>query len=317
MKHLFVINPVAGKGKPLQLIPEIKKYFTECIEEYHIEVSQYPGHGRDIVCRYAENAHVGNELRIYSVGGDGTVNEIVNGIVQSGRSAYCSLAIIPSGSGNDFFKSIPHCISIEDLLSTSVNGKTESIDLAMVNGRYFANIASFGFDAEVVYHAEKIKKYSWMPAHLSYFASIVTTLFGYRNLHMNVLIDNQSIDDRFLLMAVANGKYYGGGILPAPEALIDDGVLDICLIHKKNFFEIATTLPKYVKGQHRNVAGVEFFKAREVKVTCDREVPLNIDGEIIRSREAFFTVISGGINLVVPCSDCDISQEQAAASNDE
>ncbi|HBF38822.1 MAG TPA: diacylglycerol kinase [Firmicutes bacterium] len=319
MKHLFIINPVAGKGKPLKLIPEIQKYFNKYGSEYDIKVTQYPGQATDIVRQYAGNANIHNELRIYAVGGDGTVNEIVNGILQSANRTYCSLAIIPSGSGNDFFKSSagtrPHCLSFQDLLDCSANGETNPIDIAMVNGRYFANIASFGFDAEVVFHAQKIKKISWLPANLCYFASIITTMFRYKNLHMVVTIDNQRIDDKFLLLAVANGKYYGGGILPAPEAKIDDGLLDVCLIHQKNFFEILTTLPKYVKGQHRDVPGVSFFKARELKAVCDREIALNLDGEIIQGKEAVFQVVPGGINLVAPHFQSDLTREQAAASS--
>ncbi len=317
MKHLFVLNPVAGKGQPLKLIPEIRSYFAECGHEYDIELSEYSGHATDIVRRYAGKARQHHELRIYSVGGDGTVNEIVNGIIQSGNSAYCSLAVIPSGSGNDFFKSIPHGESFHDLLSYSVNGATEPIDIAVVNGRYFANIASFGFDAEVVFHAQAIKKFSWIPAALSYFVSILLTVFHYKNLHMVVTVDDQTIDARCLLLAIANGKYYGGGILPAPEARIDDGLLDICLIREKNFLEILTTLHKYVKGKHRGLPGVSFYKSGEVKVVCDQETALNIDGEIVQGRKAVFKVIPGAINLVVPYIEHYTGREQAAAAQSE
>jgi diacylglycerol kinase (ATP) len=310
LKHLFIINPTAGKGKPLRLIPEIKRFFIQHAQEYNIEITKYPGHATEIACQYASK----DKTRVYSVGGDGTFYEIVNGIIKSGNVNNCNLAIIPSGSGNDFFKSIPVDVPTKDLLYHTVYGETEPIDLAVVNGRYFANIASFGFDAEVVYNVQKIKKIPLIPAHLCYYAGIITTMCRYNNLHMKVSIDNQTIDAKFLLLAIANGKYYGGGILPAPEAVLDDGLFDVCLIHEKNFFEIVTTLPKYIKGQHRGLPGVGFYKAKEVKVTCDKEVALNIDGEIIKTQEAVFQIIPGGINLVVPQLGRFFGLEQVAAS---
>lgn len=307
MKHLFIINPIAGKGKPLKMIPEIKRFFANRGHEYYIEITQYPGHATEITRQYTSE----EKIRVYSVGGDGTFNEIVNGLVGSNSS----LAVIPSGSGNDFIKSVQYDLPAKDLLFHTVYGGTAPIDLAVVNERYFANIASFGFDAEVVYNAQKFKKNSLIPSHLCYFASIIKTMCRFDNLHMKISLNNQVIDGKFLLIAVANGKYYGGGILPAPEAEIDDGLFDICLIGEKNFFDILTTLPKYVKGQHRTEPGVDFYKAREVRVVCDQEVPLNIDGEIVKVKEAVFRIIPGGINLVVPRLGHFVGEEQVAASH--
>jgi YegS/Rv2252/BmrU family lipid kinase len=306
LKHLFIINPIAGKGRPLKLIPEIKRFFADKGHDYFIEITKYPGHATEIVRQYVAK----DKVRVYSVGGDGTLNEIINGMMESSSS----LAIIPTGSGNDFVRTIHHDLPAKDLLFHTVYGKEEPIDLAVVNGRYFANIASFGFDAEVVYHTQKTKKSFLIPSKLCYFAGILNTLFSYNNLHMKVSIDGREMDAKFLLIAVANGKYYGGGILPAPEARIDDGLFDICLITEKNFFEILTTLPRYVKGQHQGVPGVHFYKAREVKIICDKEVALNIDGEIVKVSEAVFRIIPKGINLVIPRSEIFISQEQVAVS---
>jgi YegS/Rv2252/BmrU family lipid kinase len=309
LKHLFIINPSAGKGRPLKFIPEIKRFFNLKTDEYFIEITNYPGHATEIVRQYVTQ----DKFRVYSVGGDGTLNEIINGMMGSGSS----LAIIPTGSGNDFIKSLDYDLLEEKLLFQTVYGREVPIDLAVVNRRYFANIASFGFDAEVVDHTQKIKRNFLIPSGLCYYAGIIATLFQYRNLHLKVSIDGRKMDTKFLLIAVANGKYYGGGILPAPEAKIDDGLFDICLITGKNFFEIIWTLPKYVKGQHRGVPGVHFYKAREVKIICDQEVALNIDGEVVKVNEAVFRIIPHGINLVIPCSESLLSQEQVAVSGEK
>ena len=310
MKHLFIVNPSAGKGKPLRLIPVIKQFFAANASllgnDFVIEITQYPGEATEIVRRYVAGA----KLRVYSVGGDGTLNEVVNGLIGSDSS----LAIIPTGSGNDFVRSLPYDLPIHDLLFCTANGEAEPVDLAVVNGRYFINIASVGFDAEVVYQAQKMKN-ALMPSHLCYFAGIVRTLCRYNNLRLKVSLDGQVREAKFLLMAIANGKYYGGGILPTPDARIDDGLLDVCLITEKNFLQIVTTLPKYIKGRHREIPGVDFYKVREVKVYSEREFPLNIDGEIVMAREAAFRIIPQGIKLVIPRTAGFISRLQAAATS--
>lgn len=149
MKHLFIINPEAGKGKAIAYVESIKNIFQGMEDEYHIEVTGYPGHATQIVKEYTSK----EDYRVYAIGGDGTLNEVLNGIIGSTSS----LAVIPAGSGNDFIKNI---VSEEDeyILLKTINGKEKYMDLGKVNDRYFINISSVGFDSEVVYNAKSIKK---------------------------------------------------------------------------------------------------------------------------------------------------------------
>lgn len=296
MKHLFIINPAAGKGKTLRLVPVIEKIFEERKEdEFFIEITKGTSHATEIAKKYSE---IG-EYRIYSVGGDGTLNEVLNGMANSSSS----LAVIPSGTGNDFIKSIYKYgknEKVEDILLKVVNGKEKHIDLCEVNDRYFINIASIGFDAEVAYNTIKLKRLPFISGQLAYILGIMLTLFNYKSYSLTLDIDGRIIKLEGLLAAVANGNYYGGGINVAPEAIVDDGLFDICAIEKVSRLKILRLFPKVIKGTHAEIKEVSFYSGRRVKITSTDEIAFNIDGEITKGREAEFKIIDNGIRIVCP-----------------
>lgn len=293
MEHLFIINPVAGKGKALKFVKEIKSLFVNSEKNYSIKITEKPGHATEIAREYTKNRC----LRVYSVGGDGTLNEIVNGMVGSNSS----LAIIPAGSGNDFIKSIVNGnLEPKEMLVRAINGKVRLTDLAKVNERYFINISSIGFDAEVVYNTNKIKKLPFIPGKLAYLLGALITLLKYNNNYIKVTIDGHCIETKSLLTAVANGRYYGGGMLPTPNAEIDDGQFDICLISEVNRFKIFRFLPRFIKGLHGNLKEVSFYRGKKITIESDRDLTINIDGEVNKVRKASFEIIPKAIGIVVP-----------------
>lgn len=295
MNHLFIINPAAGKGKALKLIPEIEKIFKNREDKFIIEITTETGHATEIAKQYSS----GGDYRIYSVGGDGTLNEVLNGMVHCN----CSLAVIPAGSGNDFVKSIYNCTednSIEDKLLSMINGKEKEVDLGIVNGRYFLNIASAGFDADVTYNSIKLKKLPIINGKLGYILGILITLFKFKTYNLKIDIDNKKFELNTLLIAVANGKYYGGGINVAPRAIVDDGLFNICLIERVGRFKILRLFPKVIKGKHERIKEVSFHNGKRINLRCEEEMSLNIDGEIIRDKRVEFSIIKNGIKVVVP-----------------
>jgi YegS/Rv2252/BmrU family lipid kinase len=294
MKHLFIVNPVAGKGKTLPIITEINEAFKGINEEYIIEVTERPGHATEIVKRYVEI----EDYRVYSVGGDGTLNEVLNGIVNSNSS----LAIIPSGTGNDFIKSICKDLNMSNLLYRTINGKEEFIDLAKVNHRYFINISSVGFDAQVVYNTVKLKKSALVKGSLSYVLGVLLTLFSFKSFNINIKIDENEINADTTLIAIANGKYYGGGMMIAPMAKINDGILDICLIKKVNKIKLLALLPTLIKGTHEEIKEVSFHRGKRVSIVSKDDIALNIDGEVCKVKEVLFEIIHKGIEIVIPAT---------------
>ncbi|MFL0246601.1 diacylglycerol/lipid kinase family protein [Candidatus Clostridium stratigraminis] len=295
MNHLFIINPIAGKGKTLKLIPIIEKVFKARKEKFVIEITKYIGHAAEIAEKYSSE----EDYRIYSVGGDGTLNEVLNGIVNTNSS----LAVIPSGTGNDFIKSIfkyNNKISMEAILIKTINGKEERIDLGKVNDRYFLNIASVGFDAEVAYNSIKFKKLPFINGTAAYILGLLITLFKYKNYDLNIKIDNTSLKLNSLLVAVANGRYYGGGINVAPKANLKDGFFDVCLIKRVGRLKILGLFPKVIQGNHETIKEVNFKNGKAVNIISKEDLAFNIDGEIIRGKEAEFQIIKHGVQIVIP-----------------
>lgn len=292
MKHVFIINPIAGKGRTLKFIPQIEKAFSDKEEQSILEITKYPGHATDIAKKYS----IEGGCRIYSVGGDGTLNEVLNGIAGS----TCSLAVIPGGSGNDFIRTICKNSDISDIITRTIDGKEKPADIAKVNDRYFINIASVGFDAEVAYKANWFKKMPFLPGSLAYIMGIAAAFFKNDSNNLDINIDGMHIRIDSLLAAVANGRCYGGGIIPAPRAKIDDGKLDICVIDKVGKLRICMLLPKYMKGRHENIKEVSFYSGKRIEINCDKEIALNIDGEVSKTRKAVFEIIPKGINIVFP-----------------
>lgn len=292
MKHVFIINPAAGKGKTLRFIPEINAYFGRTGLEYCIEITSCPGHATEIAAKHAG----GKEVRIYSVGGDGTLNEVLNGMAGSGSS----LAVIPSGSGNDFVKSITDKKDFTNILPETVGGREVEIDLAKVNDRYYLNMSSVGFDALVVYNTIKLKKVPFVTGSLAYILGILLTIIGYANNQLDIDIDGRAFQLKSLLVNVANGKYCGGGMLASPFACLDDGLLDICLIGEKNRITVLKLFPKFMKGEHDQIENVSFERGKRVKIECTNQIAMHIDGEVALVNSAEFEIIPKGLKIIVP-----------------
>lgn len=291
MKHIFIFNPAAGKGKSLELIPYIQECFEGTQEEFIFEVTDYPGHATEIARKYATEG----QCRIYSIGGDGTVNEIVNGI--AGTDA--TLGIIPTGSGNDFIRSLNTGTDIKDVIVKTINGQEKKIDLAKVNDKYFINISSIGFDANVVFNAIKFKKVPGVTGSMAYMFSIIYSVFQNKLSKISIDIDGNSINMSALLVAVANGRYYGGGMLPTPDAKLDDGLFDICTVTRVGRLKILRLFPKYMKGLHGVMEEVTFYKGKKVKIESDQSLCLNIDGEIIETKTVEYEIIERGIKVIL------------------
>lgn len=292
MKHLFIINPMAGKGAALKLIPKIEQILWNLKEEYKIEITQRPGHAIELVKAYVKEA----DYRVYAVGGDGTLNEVLNGIVGSNSS----LGVIPTGSGNDYIKSITKHPS-QDILYRTIIGKEKLIDIGKINERYFLNVASSGIDAQIAFNAQSLKRLPIINGFTAYFLSIIYTIFKYNNELVKVEIDDYKFKEITLLIAFGKGSSYGGGMKVLPDAIIDDGYLEVCFIKGMNKFKILTLFPTLIKGKHGAITDyVSFFKCKTARVSCDEEMPINIDGEIIMSKEVNFSILPKRIKFIIP-----------------
>ena len=290
-KYVFILNPKAGKGQAMTLVP----YIQELFENPVILESKYLGHAIELA---QQNA--GPNTIIYSLGGDGTLNEIVHGIMLSKYSQDTIVGILPCGSGNDFIKSITSVKDPKRLLTQYREGNRRTIDVGILNGRHFINIASVGFDAEVVYNAKKYKRIPMFNAELAYLISVLATIAKLKAYPVNVTIDGQKIDqEEVLLISLANAKYYGGGMKPSPRAQFDDGYLDFCVIKKIKKLMVPFLLPKYIRGTHENIKQVHLYQGKKMTISSIDSLPINIDGEIIWSDRLDISIKEKALTILV------------------
>jgi len=271
MKYIFIVNPKSGKGKGMVASKIIHEYCLSNNIDCEILYTSKVGEAKFL-------ADLNKDLKdtiIYSVGGDGTLNEVINGLAHS----KVPLGIVPVGSGNDFYKSIKE-------------NDNKVIDLGKVNNRYFINIASVGIDAEIAKSANEMKKYH-IPSNLIYVTSIVKNIFEFNGIKL-------CVDDskKYLTMlTICNGRFYGGGFKIAPNAEMDDKLLDIYEVNKLSKFNTLKLLSKLLKGTHESDNSVIIYKTNKIKVESDIDLVCNVDGEIIISNIFDFNVEEGAIRL--------------------
>lgn len=295
MYHYFIINPVAVRIQHEEVIEILKDILKT--ESYAYNVTEHVWHARQLAFEAAAN-HA--DIRIYSIGGDGTLNEVANGIVESGNKE-AVLVPIPLGSGNDFVRSLGYKKEkdLRKLIDRAVSCSYIEIDLCKANDRYFLNISSLGFDAQVVANAIAYKKNKFIPKGLAYYLSVFTTFVRMKFYPLTITVDDkETFDNNTTLLAVANGRYYGGGIIPVPGADIQDGCFDVCLVDKVRRIKVPIFFPMYAKGNHGKLKEVNFFKCRKLHVKCNNGfVSLNIDGELSKVKEVLFEVVNRKIRV--------------------
>ncbi|MBN1622891.1 MAG: diacylglycerol kinase family lipid kinase, partial [Clostridia bacterium] len=189
-----------------------------------------------------------------------------------------------------------------DILERTIRGVAKPIDCGLINDRYFINIMSVGLDAEVAYYSSKINKKLHLAGTLSYLIGIVAALVkGKIKFPLKITFDDsETIETEIALTACTNGKYYGGGFIPVPYTEFNDGVLDVCYVEKKSLPAILWLIPKYMKGTHVKMKGVNFKAIEKMKIVSEEELRINIEGELISAKEIDIRVKKSFINFIIP-----------------
>ena len=294
MDHLFIVNPAAGKGNTLKIVPEIENLMKKLSLPYKIEITQAPGHASEIAEQYIM---ANKTIRIYSVGGDGTMNEILQPMVGTGAS----LGVIPAGTGNDFIKSFGMIKDPVKLLPFIVHSDPVPVDVCRFNDRYFLNIASVGFDADVVAMTGHLKRLPLIKGKVAYIGGILLAVIGLKKIESEFIIDGDELHTKtMLLSAFANGRYYGGGMMPAPSAVPDDGLIDFCIINDINRLKLLRFLPRFLKGTHTQMKEVSIRRCRSIEMKSPKPVHVNMDGELFRLSEVKIEILEKSLNFIKP-----------------
>lgn len=307
MKYVFIVNPTAGKGnKQAGFVEAVEQYFAQNGGEYEVYYTSDKG---DAMAYSNQLAKTGQELRIYACGGEGTAFEVLNGIYGFKN---VSLGVVPCGSANDFISYFSDKELFMDVASL-VDGEELEIDLIKVGNCYAMNSCSIGMDAMVASHMSKFKKWPLVSGKMAYVLALLYTFFTRLGVNLKIDIDNgkAKIEQKALFAVVANAPYYGGGFYPTPAAEPFDQKLDFSVISTVSRLKILSLLKEYRAGTHTGYDICTLGTASKVEVEADREVPINMDGEIIYSNHAEFEIIKKAQKLILPKTISGVWREKA------
>lgn len=276
MKYIFIINAIAGRGKYKKILPNIEKICKERKIEYEIRYISEEKDGSQIALEYKDEENV-----IYVVGGDGTITRTLAGIVGTKNK----LGVIPSGSGNDTYRTI----------KMLPKGETK-IDLAKINDTYFINVACTGVDAEVANNLDKLKE-TKIPTSQLYNASIVYTFVKFKHKRMKLHTSIKDIDSKYTILSICNGAYYGGGFNIAPKAELTDGLLDIYYAEKMTKIKMIPLLLKMKRGKHEGKRKIHKFRTNHVEIDFEEEITFNVDGEKVTNNHFTIDILPKIITL--------------------
>lgn len=300
MRVKVILNPSADKGRAIQLKSQLEAWGQE-YGGFDLVLTQQPGHATELA-RQAVND--GYDL-VVAAGGDGTIHEVVNGLVR-GSAGAATLGVVPIGSGNDFAASLKLVSDPRQAVGRLFNGERRRIDLARLEddqGRFaiVSNAVGLGFDAMISIESRTITRIHGFAMYL--LATLRTIAFYYQTPYFTLRLDDKPLSQKGMLLAIGLGARVGGGFLLTPEATHFDGLLDSCLVGPVSRLTMLLLLPRVMKGTHTTHSAVQMFRNRQISLTSDLALPIHIDGEIFayprnNVRQVTVTVLPQALEMV-------------------
>jgi len=298
---VFLVNPASANGGTGKRWPELAHRAAQLGLDGTTLFSERPGHLIELA---EQAARAGAEL-VVSVGGDGTLNEVVNGLVRADTSV--ELATIPLGTGMDFVRTYGIPTRFDDAVLTALKGMTRTIDVGRVSyrewsgatgERYVANVGSVGMSAAVAQRANGMSKA--LGGKATFFYALTRVFFEWENTLVSVQLDEERREGRMHDVIVANGQWHGGAMRLAPEAQPDDGLFDVVLIGDVTKRDFVTTAPKLYKGTYLSHPKIELLRSRAVAVDAPERLPIELDGEQVGTTPVRFEIVPGALRVRVP-----------------
>lgn len=279
MKYYFIINPNSGKIDTKEFEQRILRECSKDKIKYKIFYTCNPGDAK----KFAKDIP-DEECVVFSVGGDGNLNEVLNGLQGSHNKI---LGNIPTGSGNDFQRTLSQ---YEDGI--------HDFDLGVINDRYFINVACVGLDADVANNISWIRKKKWIPVSQRYNASILYTFIKYKFKKVKVTIDDkESFENKSTILAICNGQYYGGGFRMAPHATLSDGLFDIYFVEEMPKIKIIPLFVRLLNAKHEKSSSIKRYQGKKVIIDSDVRYTFNVDGEMITDNHFEIEMKKNGIKV--------------------
>ncbi len=298
MKHVFIVNPTAGKGDTLASIRkslDLKQDF-----EYEIYVTSKAGDATDYVAKRCEETD--EDIRFYSCGGDGTLNEVVSGCVGHSNAI---VALYPSGSGNDFVKYYgdkDNFLNLDNL----IEGTETKIDIIKVGDRYAVNACHFGLDSAVARKMNQVRHKKIIGGKNAYNTGVFYALLTAMKTKCKVIGDGEELnDDKILLCTIANGKYVGGSYLSAPRSKNDDGYLEVCCIKPVAIIKFLRLIKVYKAGTHLDREDlkkyIEYRRCKNVEIIGgQKNFAISLDGEVVEGEKFTVETLEKELRFIIP-----------------
>ncbi|HJW84440.1 MAG TPA: diacylglycerol kinase family protein [Anaerolineae bacterium] len=296
-----IVNPASGGGKTGQRWRGLDARMRAEGAQYDVEFTREPGHAEQL----ARQAALAGVPTLLIVGGDGTLNEVVNGLIQDDRPlGEITIGILPVGTGSDFARALG---LPRDVLAAAIHllrrAQPEALDVGRVDcarggqpaTRYFVNIAGLGFDGEV---ADRVNRAGKSGGTLVYQSMLLRGLVTYRNKHVRLSIDGAIREGMMNSVVVANARYFGGGMFVAPNAHWADGLFDVIVLGDFGKLEVVANLPRLYRGTHLTHKKVTELRGREVRVEAQERMFLQAEGELVGEAPATFTILPKALKVL-------------------
>lgn len=296
MKHVFIINPRAGKkNSTARLMDQVDGLRRAHNLECETILTGRAGHAEELARRVAQS---GEACRIYACGGDGTLNEVVNGA--AGAPAV-EVTVVPLGTGNDFLKNFGEDSARFSDLEQLWNAPSHELDMIACNGRLAMTIACAGLDARVADDVHQYSKYPGVSGKNAYLASVGVNFFKKLSRRMIVTCGGQTTIGEYIMVCVCNGRYYGGGFMPVAEARMDDGMLDVMIVRKVSRATFLRLAPLYARGEAWRFPDIaRHVRTNHVHLQAREPFPVSLDGEILHTKDAQIDLSAHKLRFFAP-----------------
>lgn len=291
-KHIFIVNRISGKGKGFSLVPTIKEACEELKVDYEIRVTEYAGHAKDIASEYKPSDNVA----LYAVGGDGTLLEVVNGMDNK-----IELGAIPGGSGEDFLRYFHlDYKNIKQYIIDTINAKPILIDIGKTDRMLYLNTTSFGIDATINENASAMIRKTIITKGVAYILSILKNVIILKPTHAKIVLDGKLLEDDYLVVCCMNGKYYGNGVLAAPNSDMQDGVFDFVRVKNIKGLKVYKMLVNYLTGNATKEKDIIVDHPKHVIIDTDELINIQSDGENYKSNHLEIQILEKYLKLKIP-----------------
>ena len=292
----FIANPISGQGKALGIIPKLIEPLKAL--GIHPLVEWTTGAGQaEIIASHAINNGINT---IIACGGDGTIHEVVNGIMKSEKQDEVKMGIIPLGRCNDFASTFHIPKKLPEIVSYLKSKRFQTVDLGCVNDRFFTTVATLGFDSEVNRFVSSRSSPIFRRGTLAYIYGIFASLFRYKDVWVTFKSDLWEFSGKIFLAATANTPTYAGRMKIAPTAVVDDGHLDMCMVKSVSRFEVLRMFPKVFSGGHISHPAVSMQRVTQLEITAEEELLICADGEAITKTPAIISIAPSALQVLVP-----------------